>query len=74
MSKSIGQVIQEKRKAKGWTQERLGKKIGINANTLGSYERDQAIPNLLTAYAIAQALECSLYELLDTKESYRWSM
>lgn len=63
-TKSLGDIIREKREAKGWTQSELAEMLNTYATTIGRYERDQSIPNVWMAYDIAETLGCSLYELL----------
>lgn len=66
--KTFGKRIKEYRRKKGWTQEMLAKKVGINVNLLGKYERDLHIPHVYAALDIAEALGCSVYELTCYKE------
>lgn len=66
--KTFGKRIKEYRHKKGWTQTMLAKKVGIDTNLLGKYERDLHIPHVYTALDIAEALGCSVYELTCYEE------
>lgn len=61
--KTIGQIIYEKRKAKGWTIKKLAEKIDTCPATLGSWEIGKAYPNALFLVSLAEVLECSIDEI-----------
>lgn len=74
--KTIGEIIKEKRLAKGWTTYRLANEIGVTHVTIGHWEKTQRFPNALYLTALADVFECSLDELcgrdptkIATKES-----
>jgi transcriptional regulator with XRE-family HTH domain len=48
------------RKRKNLSQAEVGKKIGINGDAYGRYERNEVKPTIEMAVKIAQALEVSL--------------
>lgn len=48
------------RKRKGISQADVGKKIGINGDAYGRYERNEVRPTIEMAVKIAQALKVSL--------------
>ena len=52
------------RKAKKVTQEKLAEMTGINRARLSMYEKGHQSPSVKTAYKIAQALECTIDELV----------
>ena len=56
----FGQRIKEARAAKGWTQDDLADKAGVNVRGLQNYEQGKALPNLYTAVLIADTLGVSL--------------
>ena len=57
----FGHRIKRARKAKGWSQGKLGKRVGINAyQQISRYERGLEEPGVLTAAKIADALGVSL--------------
>lgn len=46
MKLRISEVIREKRKAKGLTQEELAEKVGVSAGYVGQVERGELTPSL----------------------------
>lgn len=63
----LGQNIQTIRKMKGWTQQELSDKIGINLQSLSKIERGVNYPTLDTLEKLTQALEVTPNELLSGK-------
>lgn len=64
-SKVIGKNIAERREARGWSQDTLGKEAGgIAASSICKYEKGDQLPRLDTLYYIACALDCTLDELI----------
>ena len=61
--KTIGQIIQDKRKAKGWIREQLAKKIDTNKNTLASWEHGKSFPNAIFLVSMAEVFECTIDEI-----------
>lgn len=57
---SFGSRIVTVRKRKKVSQSELALKIGVHANVLGRYEREEALPSVEIAGKIAIALEVSL--------------
>lgn len=64
MSHYLAQNIKYLRKEKGFTQEGLAGKLGINRAALGSYEEGRAEPKLAVLQMMAQYFSCSLDDLL----------
>lgn len=62
--KSLGEIMQEKRIAKGLTQEQLAEIIDTSVNTIRNYEYDKRTPSVFTAIDIADVLGCTVYELV----------
>lgn len=56
------------RKAKGWTQERLAAELGCTTACISNYENGLRNIDLKTAARLANALGCTVDELID-KES-----
>lgn len=50
------------RKIRKWTEEKAAKRAGISRQTLRDIE-DGHIPNLKTAYRLADAYGCSVYDI-----------
>ena len=62
---SLGENIRERRKAVGITQESLGEKLGMVAQTVSKWERDESMPDAALLPKLADALSCSLDSLFD---------
>lgn len=62
--KSIGENIRWRREAKGMTQQELANRCGVTDAMVCYYERGQRMPSLPTAAALADALGCTVDELL----------
>lgn len=57
---TFGERLTQVRKRKNLSQAEVGKKIGINGDAYGRYERNEVKPTIEMAVKIAQALEVSL--------------
>lgn len=55
--KKIGIQVLEARRLKGWTQEELGKRVGVSARVIGTIERGEKPTTLKTTIAIFKTLE-----------------
>lgn len=67
-------LIRDYRKAAGMTQAELAMMTGCRRETIANLEKDRYNPSLTLADKIAQALECSIYQifpLLDSAECER---
>lgn len=60
----MGLRIRQVRKAKGWSQEALAKKVGIGMSFLGHIERGSRIMSMETFVGICEALGVGADELL----------
>lgn len=58
-----GQAIKQLREVKGWSQQDLANAAGLHAMTVSKAERGLPV-HLDTAFAIAQALDVALDDLL----------
>ena len=56
MSRDFGIWIKNKRLNKGWSQERLGKKVGVHANTILRWETGTQFPPLDMAESLINVL------------------
>lgn len=57
--------LKEKRIQKGLTQEELGQAIGVSYRTIYQYETGRREPNLRMLRALANALNCTIDEIVD---------
>lgn len=66
----IGHKIQECRKEKGWTQEKLAQKMGISRATVAQYEAGKRKPKYETIVRFADALGTSTDNLLGQFDDF----
>lgn len=64
---SLGENIRERRKTLGLTQEGLGEKLGVAAQTVSKWERDESMPDAALLPPLADALDCSLDSLFGRR-------
>ena len=62
---TTGQRIKAARKKAGLTQKELGERMGQSFQSIAQWENDLRNPKLETLQRIANALEVSIYELID---------
>lgn len=67
LSKEIGVKVSELRKAKGYSQEKLGFLIDSNKQFIYKIENGLFCPTIATLFFIAQALDCDILFLLPKK-------
>ena len=63
---SLGEIIREKRKALGYSQEGFADLIGLHRTYIGSVERGEKNISFINLRKIAEKLNISLSELLIT--------
>lgn len=63
---TFGERLTQVRKKKNLSQADIGKKIAINGDAYGRYERNEVRPTIEMAVKIAQALDVSLDYLTGT--------
>lgn len=56
--------IRWRREAKGLTQPELGRQCDVSAAAINQFEHGLKVPSLVTAVALADALGCTVDELL----------
>lgn len=61
--KTVGQILFEKRKARGWTQKKIAEKIDVCATTYASWECGKVYPNALYLPSLADVFQCTTDEL-----------
>jgi transcriptional regulator with XRE-family HTH domain len=62
---AFGEAVRERRKARGWTQERLAEAARVSALQVGFCERGDNVPKLTLILRLAKALGVRPGELLD---------
>lgn len=63
----VGQIVRTKREKAGLSQNALAKKAGISQASLNALEAKTNNPSVETVFLLADALECSVSELLGEK-------
>lgn len=66
-SKGVKKIIriEEKRKARGWTQTELGNRLGITQTAVSMYEVGERTPPLPMLIKLAQTFNCTIDDLVD---------
>lgn len=67
---SIGEKIAAARKAKGWSQEKLGEEIGVSVQAVSKWENNLSRPDTDRLVKLCDLLEISLYDLLSDHPGY----
>lgn len=62
---TLGRRVQELRKARGWSQQRLAAEAGLDRTYLGTVEQGRQNITIGAALRLADALETSLQELIE---------
>lgn len=70
MSIHAGEMIRKYRIEKGMTQKKLGELCGIADSNIRKYETGKQTPKINTLQRIADALEVSIYNLMEFHEDY----
>lgn len=69
MAVNMENVIRNKRKEKGISQEELAKRCGVSRQTINAIENDKYDPTLSLAFRLARELGLMVDELFMPKES-----
>lgn len=64
----LGRRILELRKARGWSQPELGKKVGTSGPIIGRYERAEITPSVDVARRLAEVFDVTLDHLTSEKD------
>jgi putative molybdopterin biosynthesis protein len=62
-------AIARRRTALGWSQSELARRAGIPRTTISAIEGNRLTPSVMTALALARALECSVEELFGAGQA-----
>ena len=68
MAVNMENVIRNKRKEKGISQEELAKRCGVSRQTINAIEHDKYDPTLSLAFRLARELGLTVDELFMPKE------
>ncbi len=66
---SIAEQIKQRRKALGWSLDKLSSVCGVSKAMLGQIERRESSPTVATLWKIATGLSCSFSGLLSSTET-----
>ena len=69
-AKQLGTFIAERRKELGFTQAQLAEKIHMTDKAVSRWERGVGLPDITSLEPLANALEVSLVQLLQTKSNF----
>lgn len=69
---SLGSMIRDRRMELGITQCELADTVGITQAMLCQVERGTKQPSLIVGLAIADALRCTVYDLIGGEHEYRY--
>lgn len=64
----VCKISDMRRKNNRMTQNELFEKTGIDVTTISAYENNRKIPNIITAWKIAKALNCQVDDLYEEIE------
>ncbi len=67
--KIVGRNIRHYRIKNKETQEALGEILGYQPSTIANYEKGDRLPDLITAYEIAQHYNIRMDDLMKVRES-----
>ncbi len=65
----IAKIIQESRRKKGYTQERLAELVGVSAPAVSKWETGASLPDITLLAPVARALGITVDQLLDFRAS-----
>ena len=68
MKKTLGTMIAELRKQHGMTQLELAEKMGVTDKAVSKWERDLSCPDISSIPTLAEILEVSVEELMQSKK------
>ena len=61
---TTGEIIQNKRKQLGWSQDQLAEKLNISRQSISKWEQDLALPDLENGSKLCEVLRITVEELL----------
>ncbi|TFJ93432.1 helix-turn-helix transcriptional regulator [Lentibacillus salicampi] len=67
-AEKLGNLVEEKRLEKGFTQEQLGEKAKINRQIIGRIENNKHVPSITQLNNLMDVLNFNLHDLTDEKE------
>jgi putative transcriptional regulator len=69
MAEQIRNSVRERRTALGWTQDELGRMVGVSRQSIISIERGRYVPSLPLALRLAEVFGCATDDLFWREEA-----
>jgi transcriptional regulator with XRE-family HTH domain len=69
--KNFGEMLREKRKSAGYSQESFAAYVGIERGNYGKMERGLVNIRLETLYKLSNALNCDFEEIMPARTKYK---
>jgi transcriptional regulator with XRE-family HTH domain len=63
-AKTFGAIIRRLREQRGWTQDQMAERVGMNGSYLGFVERGENVPTLTVILLLAETLEVDAGDLV----------
>ena len=68
MNKGFGELLQQLRKEKGWTQQQLAEFLSVSNKTVSKWERNESYPEITTLIEISKLFNISVDDLLNGRD------
>lgn len=68
VAKALARTVRRLRREKGWSQDDLAERIGLEQASISHIENARANPTLATLEALADSLEISFVELFEVRK------
>ena len=65
---SVAENVKARREERGLTQDALGRMVGVGRSYIAQVERGSKVPSMYMGKALAEALGCSVADLLKERE------
>jgi putative transcriptional regulator len=69
MGGKVHNHVKDLRGARGWTQEELGRRVGVSRQSINSIERARYVPSLPLALEFARVFECPTDQIFELEET-----
>ena len=69
MSPTVTNRVKDLRTERGWTQQDLGKAVGVSRQSINSIERNRYVPSLPLALEFARVFDCSTDEIFSLEKN-----
>ncbi len=69
MSPTVTNRVKDLRSERGWTQQDLGKAVGVSRQSINSIERNRYVPSLPLALEFARVFDCSTDEIFSLEKN-----